>query len=1070
MGSGVEDLAKLLGAPLLLATATGALDFLLSERQGARVREQAKAWVKRRMLSTPFIVTLYAVTLPPALTVSSVNIAAGLQQQTVTLDQGGDSRELKYEGTQLRELVWVHPFGSTVELRVEGYVPLRTTLYPVTGLRLRVERDLTTGTTLLLRPVGDALQLLAGGSPLRVLRAAPGRQCHELVAQGTGAGSKRLGSPRDLPDGYLRLWDLELRGKSHVESCVLLSTAARSSTTGFSKAARRVRCPRALRFSTTVGRSSVSRTGQRRSPTTSIRRQSKCTALALPSTPGTAKVPLKSALTAWTSDMDTRIWMYIVASLLLAGFARADVAGDLDRARAEAKAGDWVQAERAVVSARASCADGDAGRRCRALAGFNTAWIASERARAATGDARARHLSESVDAYEQVLTEHPQHAATATNLALVHARQRDVAAITNLRERFAEAEPATQRTLARTHADALLSAGHTLDGVVELRGLLELGADPDTLLKKMADAFAGAPDAAIVEPLFDSVARWGGEAPDAREYLLRVLCLHAGDMPRSIWNRALTDWGLAAADLVLVTAADVEELFGRTSERAINDLGRILQAPPELFPEGELWRYLDVLDEWGDYAWWTAGPDRRHALSAIALARGHLELVAGEPEQALHWWTWGLAVSPNVYVYGNGEALGEEQAVPLELLSELVALVDRHRATLDPDGVRFDRFVNLLFQGKTSAYAFADLRSIQRHHTILGRIFADQGRWEESGPMGARFQLEHALRAAERRAEVSGASIPLPDLKATLADGLIGLAQVRNRGAERLREEAAGLYAEAAIYYLDLDDLQNADGLLERAVSATGASDRLDALVEVAELRRRLPADVEVAATSDWTATLDEDFVLRQQFKLLADVAAERGGEDDARRALTVAADLGYLTSYADAARMQTLAEQLADIGHFDVEVAAGDPVIDEDGLLWQLPTVDGDSTYVAAKGVGIKAAFPAVGVYFDSGAVAVEVEQVRAVQALVEQAEDDPEAHFTLTSQTDRVGSADRNQALAQDRGESVKALLIEAGVAEERITIRALGESGATAVPQKPDFERRVHVRVDRAGRLSQ
>lgn len=239
VGSGVEDLAKLLGAPVLLATATGLLDFLLSERDGEAVREQVRGWLRRRTMSTPFIVALYAVTLPFAFTLSSVNIASGLDRQRVTLVVGDGpqersqqqspeqspeqsqelSQELRYSGESLRRLVWVHPFGSPLELRVEGFVPYRETIYPISGVRLQVERDLTTGTTLLLRGVG-VFQTLADGGRMRVLHRTSGADCLSVIAEGTGTASKRLGSPRDVPDAYLRLWELELRGHSHAESTV----------------------------------------------------------------------------------------------------------------------------------------------------------------------------------------------------------------------------------------------------------------------------------------------------------------------------------------------------------------------------------------------------------------------------------------------------------------------------------------------------------------------------------------------------------------------------------------------------------------------------------------------------------------------------------------------------------------------------------------------------------------------------------------------------------------------------------------------------------------------------------
>lgn len=208
-GAGFEDQLKLIHAPALLAIATAGLDWLLSTSEAEKVRMSLRTWLRRRAISTPFLISLFTVSFAGAAMVSSINVASGLSGQKVTLVHGEDTQVLEYEGERLRKLVWpIHPFGTPFELRVEGYVPFHATLYPLVGTRVSADQDLTTATTLLLRPIERVLHLLTGAGRLRVLRESVDG-CFESVAEGGGVRSKRLGSPRPLPDGSVKLWELD---------------------------------------------------------------------------------------------------------------------------------------------------------------------------------------------------------------------------------------------------------------------------------------------------------------------------------------------------------------------------------------------------------------------------------------------------------------------------------------------------------------------------------------------------------------------------------------------------------------------------------------------------------------------------------------------------------------------------------------------------------------------------------------------------------------------------------------------------------------------------------------------
>lgn len=94
---------------------------------------------------------------------------------------------------------------------------------------------------------------------------------------------------------------------------------------------------------------------------------------------------------------------------------------------------------------------------------------------------------------------------------------------------------------------------------------------------------------------------------------------------------------------------------------------------------------------------------------------------------------------------------------------------------------------------------------------------------------------------------------------------------------------------------------------------------------------------------------------------------------------------------------------------------------------------------------------------------------QLRSLATLARQF---PTVRVHLLGHADPRGSAAANRQLSQDRVQTVRAALVAGGVAEERITVRALGESeplyGADDGEGR-DFERRVLIRMISAGAQS-
>ena len=72
------------------------------------------------------------------------------------------------------------------------------------------------------------------------------------------------------------------------------------------------------------------------------------------------------------------------------------------------------------------------------------------------------------------------------------------------------------------------------------------------------------------------------------------------------------------------------------------------------------------------------------------------------------------------------------------------------------------------------------------------------------------------------------------------------------------------------------------------------------------------------------------------------------------------------------------------------------------------------------------------------------------------------PEATVRLRGFTDPTGDPERNQLLSQKRAEAVRAILVEAGVPDQRISVAYFG-ADRTLSKDQASYGRRVEVVVE-------
>jgi hypothetical protein len=326
---------------------------------------------------------------------------------------------------------------------------------------------------------------------------------------------------------------------------------------------------------------------------------------------------------------------------------------------------------------------------------------------------------------------------------------------------------------------------------------------------------------------------------------------------------------------------------------------------------------------------------------------GRAAVVAREPARAEAVLTLAALCAPPMeeYVYG---AMREAAFTPLDIVTELAWLEFRF-SELDPRGEKLAAVIEQLFVGKAMAYEARDLEAIQRHHVVLGQIYAARGEWEGSGYRNATFQLSNAVRVARQREQEGGYYEPMPGIKA-----LLGETYEKTGKASAAQD----VYVNAAQAYLDSDDLERSGELLARAKSVapidqgSPVATKLRATEQILDTRRAVklpPGDQSSNSTrpptmpeASWlegvvVVGLPADFVSRQRFKVNADLAliatnahATQDAERYAKAALESATGVNALVGAGDVLRLERvgmLADASPTKAETKVDIIYGEPV-----------------------------------------------------------------------------------------------------------------------------------------------
>jgi hypothetical protein len=493
---------------------------------------------------------------------------------------------------------------------------------------------------------------------------------------------------------------------------------------------------------------------------------------------------------------------------------------------------------------------------------------------AAASTGREKLLEQARLSYEQVLEDSPENGPTLNNLALVEAALLGMGSTTSgLQEKVVrhwqlaiEADPA-----------------HAAEYSLSLGDFLASSKKAGEALRYYRDAAAGAPDA---------------EAP--RRRILQLGSTMTIGEQLAVCNGWRRDFAAISADCYEqviarlggqpLTAGSTAEAawLGWTSVVSTNNwlASRIKTLPANWNAEPVATLRAFVREPLRDpraWSWWWEKPYRTSVTAEVAVALGH-QLMA-QPEsgwrRAAELWEKFLATRPYVaeeiaFQSDNRPAsvtVGGLGSV-LRLYQELGSLYYRH-PELDAGGAKLKRITDQLFEGKMQFIVRGDWESTQTFHTTLAFIFMEGGIWgDPHKAASAIYQLQAAIDDANRRLKDPKERFyqPLPELKRMLAEAYLKVSRP---------SDAASQYLAAASAYLDVDALDTAAKMLDqhrRLAAPSGLSAELGRVLEARRNAHNLNAGEVNEKKMPWlftgSSSLPPDFLARQQFKILADIAS----------------------------------------------------------------------------------------------------------------------------------------------------------------------------------------------------
>lgn len=525
-------------------------------------------------------------------------------------------------------------------------------------------------------------------------------------------------------------------------------------------------------------------------------------------------------------------------------------------ALARAQGGDAAGGIQIATAALTDCPAAADGSACRSLLNYTVGYILQQQARAAADADRPGLMKRAEQAYRAALQDDAGNATVHFNLALLLEAAGNTAAAAGEVQQAARLDPGQWLYLVKL-GDIQAQQKQWTEALQSYQAAARAAPGAEVPPTKIID-LTGHGYGLKAPELLAQCRQWETLFPSLTTGCYEQVIASAGsDQPVS--ETAVVAW----LDLI----ARQEQVTPDLLERLPRGYNPSVTGPLAAALHGELPANAGN--------WWTQGNDRREAWARFLFVVGE-QASAASPEKAERIWQYGLIPVRD----------DRRSASSLELRRALALLYVRY-PKMDANGAKLHDLVQRLFEDKLGAIESRDLEAEQKYHAVLALIFAGQNQWGNDGDAySALFQLRRTVEVANERFRREGIYQPLPEIK-----------QLRVKAYQQTgrTDLAAQAQWDTALAYMDSDQLDKA----AKAIEAVPASPAFNKQALLSLLQTRTQAATATPEKSSQlitnlgavTATqgISKDFLQRQQFKTLADIAAAddgKGGSDAVRAAL----------------------------------------------------------------------------------------------------------------------------------------------------------------------------------------
>ncbi len=548
---------------------------------------------------------------------------------------------------------------------------------------------------------------------------------------------------------------------------------------------------------------------------------------------------------------------------------------------------------------------------CLLSTSFATAWLHSKQANLTQGNdlketQRNHLLAQARDGYFAILKVRPLHNATTNNLIIILEQLADQPSLIKLLPLLKQANQVAES--AEIIAQISLAKSDPNSAVTYLLKAFQINHSDGTL-SRLLNAFSLKPTSRQANALLALAQKIRVNNLNHASQLYATIANHRRQVREKTWDQAVLEWVEIQGQLRQLTANLVRQTFNIEKEAVFRELYQRLSALYLGADEQHIKLNRRIMQTGRKNAgWWTQNEHRALALGVAGWSMGHNLLLQGQIKPAHDVWLGALYYAPNPTSYW-GE-LRNKRAITLELLTDLARLQHTYKAQVDPNGENFKAIENLLFNSKAAAYEVNDLSAISRHHTLLGKLYADLGIFER-GYRGAKFQLTNAIKTNKRLAEQNKTTaLAQPQLAKLLAEGYSCKLVNQQKGCKKKPKQSSNWYQKATLGFLSLDALPQARKSLNSAKGLNvSSSPQLNEMEMILKVRQNITGEP-ASGLTQWleqnNSSLPTSFVKQQKFKIFAEQGLQ-GDQKSAKHALSMSKMTNLNQSLIDQNRLLKL-------------------------------------------------------------------------------------------------------------------------------------------------------------------